>query len=244
MVIKKKLIIIGNYKQYYLDDILYKDCYFKDGLLHGTFNSFDNKGKKLETINYENGKPNGVHIIYFQNNKNSKQFQINYLDGIINGLYEELYDNDKFDNIFKKKYYYKNGKKNGKCITYYNNKNNTKESECEYKDDIKNGLYKSWYEKKEDSNYDMDKNEEINYNENGFHHGSYIKYNEKNIDQVWYTEQIYQKGKLLSENNEILIKNYNNNIIFKRYYVNGVLDGMQQIWKDRNWDFIPYDPNF
>jgi antitoxin component YwqK of YwqJK toxin-antitoxin module len=127
---------------------------------------------------------------------------------------------------------------NGKYITYYNNKNNTKKSECEYKDDKINGLYKSWFEKKEDSDYDKNKNEEINYNEDGNYNGSYIKYFDKKIDEVWYTEIIYQKGNLVSEKNKILIKNYNDNILLKYNYVDGFLDGMQKNWINKKWDFV------
>ena len=209
---------------------------FKDGIKwNGNANEYNKKGNLLFYGVYQNGKKfSGKECKYFEDDETIK-YEIEYKDGLYwnakgynkkdsfsnidfemkngNGVMKEYYS----DTVLKSTCNYKGGKKNGKVVSYYNNKNHSIKYEGEYIDNIKNGEWKTYYENGKEKYVENYKNGAINgkckeYNESGklVFEGEYkkgIKWNGKeriiydcnqNLEKKIVIERKYSKGKALS----------------------------------------------
>lgn len=133
-----------------------------NGKLQGKYNEFYESGKLLLTVNYENGKQNGIVKKYYPDGKvqikgtmkndlpdgkftffyeNGKREAIkNFKNGIYDGYYMEFYQNG----IIKVKGYYAEGYKNG-TFSFYN-ENGKKIQEGLYINGSRNGVWKNFDE--------------------------------------------------------------------------------------------------
>ena len=201
---------------------------FKDGIKwNGNANEYNKKGNLLFNGVYQNGKKfNGKECKYFEDDETIK-YEIEYKDGLYwnvkkykkdsfsnvdfemkngNGKIKEYYS----DTVLKSKCHYKDGKKNGKVISYYNNKNHNIEYEGEYIDNIKNGEWKTYYE---NGNQEF-----IGYYKNGVINGKCKEYN--NLGKLVFDGK-YKKGIKWNGKERIIYDCNQKKIIIERKYSEG-----------------------
>ena len=205
---------------------------FKEGKRwNGIANEYNINGKVVYDCTYQNGKIfNGKEYKYFDDEEKLRM-EAEYKDGLLwnaKGFNKKgVFSNIDFeisngegtmkdyhsDDILKCEYNYKNGRKNGKAISYYNSKEKKKEFEGEYLNDLKNGKWETFYE---------NGNKEFvgKYN-NGIKHGLCKEFDEngKLIFDGEYNKGIKWNGK------ERLMKDYDDKRVFiERKYNNGKAD--------------------
>ncbi len=127
----KEGIKIGNWKYYYSNEKL-KEEIFYEGDLPIITNFWDIEGNQLIT----NG--NGKYISYYDESKNVFETGM-IVNGKRDGYWEGSYD---LKGIVLKHMQYKKGKLNGPCTIFH--QNGEVQSEGEFKEDKKEGLW-NWY---------------------------------------------------------------------------------------------------
>ena len=154
----------GNGKEYTNNNIDFEGEFKEGKRWNGIANQFNMNGKVVYDCTYQNGKIfNGKEYKYFDDeiklrteaeykegllwnakgyNKKSVFSNIDFEISNGNGVMKDYYS----DNVLKSVINYKNGRKNGKAISYYNIEGEKIEYEGEYNNDIKNGEWKCFYE--------------------------------------------------------------------------------------------------
>jgi uncharacterized protein len=190
-------------KDRYNNPVLYKICYYNNGLLHGEYiEYYENGGKIYIKSNYSNGLLDGEYIEYYENDK--IHIKSNYSNGLLDGEYIEYYENDKIHI----KSNYSNGLLNGKYLEFY--ENGKIHIKSNYSNDLLNGKYLEYYENGKiyiESNYlnGLLNDEYIEYNDkhqiskicnylNGELHGTYKEYYNFHTNNPSYLEFYYVKG--------------------------------------------------
>ena len=120
----------------------------KDGILHGTWTTWRENGKKEDESTWKNDKLDGLAMTWHENGE--KESEGNYKDGKHEGLQTFWYANgqkEAEDN-------FKDGKENGLWVNWY--ENGQKKYERNYKDGKQDGLETAWHEngqKQREENY-------------------------------------------------------------------------------------------
>lgn len=110
----------GKWLMYYENGKIQQEVNYKNGLLHGDFLVFDSEGNPSLEGKYKEDQPSG-NWFYYQGKGQIKYIE-QYKDGkrisrkMQNGTEELTYPNG----IPQSVYHYKNGKKNGSFVEYYN----------------------------------------------------------------------------------------------------------------------------
>ena len=221
------------------------DGEFKEGKRwEGNANEFNTQGNLIFNGLYLNGKKfNGKEYNYFDDEEKIR-YEAEYKDGLLynvkgynkdgkifnnidfeikngDGVFKDYYNDTNLKCIFN----YKQGKKNGKAISYYDTSGNKIEYEGEFVDDIKTGEWKFYYE---NGNKKF-----VGFYKNGEKHGLCKDYNEqgKLIFDGEYNNNIKWNGK------ERLIKDIENKkIVIERNYTNGKAECVEY------YEHKKYDP--
>lgn len=88
---------------------------YREGLLHGTYKSYDDKGNLRKSIEYKNNLKNGVALSYFSNG--IIESKANFKEGLLHGKCEHFYDNGQLKEVG----YYRNRDPHGIFIGLYKN---------------------------------------------------------------------------------------------------------------------------
>ena len=234
----------GNGRLYDINGNVEFEGEFKDDKkINGNANEYNSKGNLLFYGVYQNGERyNGRACKYFDNGEKLR-YEIEYKDGLLWNVkgYNKKEIFSKFDFEIKngdgtmKDYYsddilkfngsYKEGKKNGKVYSYYNNPNTRIESEGEYIDDVKNGEWKMYY--------DNGNQEFVGNFKNGVKHGKCKEYNEfgKMTFDGEYNEGVKWKGK-----ERIIYECNKKKIVIERKYDSGKAKCVEY------YEHIKFDP--
>ena len=232
-------------KEYSINNNVDFDGEFKEGKRwEGNANEFNSKGNLIFNGLYLNGKKfNGKEINYFDDEEKIR-YEAEYKDGLLynvkgynkdgkifnnidfeikngDGIFKDFYNDTNLKCVFN----YKQGKKNGKAISYYDSSSTKIEYEGEFVDDIKTGEWKCYYE---NGNKKF-----VGFYKNGEKHGLCKDYNEqgKLIFDGEYNNNIKWNGK------ERLIKDIENKkIVIERNYTNGKAECVEY------YEHKKYDP--
>jgi len=130
------------YRAYYDDE---KTIKFEGRIINNMVNdlwrSYYRNGNLKNSVNYKDGKVEGVAFFYFDDKNEIKLAEINYQEDLINGLYLEFYKNG----AQKAKIQYEEGKLNGDAEFYY--KTGSIKIKGKYKNNNKKGKW-IFYNKK------------------------------------------------------------------------------------------------
>ena len=252
--------IEGIHIDYFLESGgIQRKCYVKNGKLEGVCKIWYDNGKKKSETFYKNGKKDGLEETWFINGE--KGTLCFYKKDKKNGIYEArtksgriinkwIYKNDKLDGICESwsncghgyvgysycKELYKNGKIiNEEMIDKYNIKKISS-----YKNNVKWGIYKEFYE---DGTLKL----ETTY-KNGFMNGIYKTWHQNGIKSIlchykknelhgvyktWYENGVkeskccYKNGRI---NGEHKIWHHTGKLIEKKHFDNGILHGLNETW--------------
>ncbi|MBC8320899.1 MAG: hypothetical protein H8E34_09275 [Bacteroidetes bacterium] len=125
----------GNWKEYYNDGSLKATGYYINDLYNGLWKYYYRNGQLEETGKYVRGSPDSTWLWYYNDGKLLREEH--FFDGLPNGILTEY---DKEGNIVIQGEYLE-GKKEGHWIYMVGD---TKD-EGEYVEDMRNGLWKSYY---------------------------------------------------------------------------------------------------
>ena len=151
----------GEYKSYYLDGIIEKECNYINGKFEGIYKSYYKNGQIIEHCNFINGKIEGSYKSYYVNGQIKKD--CNYIKSInsnrkLDGIYKSYYENGNL----KDQLHYKNGNKVGQFHSFYDNKAKYREGNFGGKEVVKeyfkNGNLKFLKENNKYTFYDKDYN--------------------------------------------------------------------------------------
>ena len=151
----------GEYKSYYLDGIIEKECNYINGKFEGIYKSYYKNGQIIEHCNFINGKIEGSYKSYYVNGQIKKD--CNYIKSInsnrkLDGIYKSYYENGNL----KDQLHYKNGNKVGQFHSFYDNKAKYREGNFGGKEVVKeyfkNGNLKFLKENNKYTFYDEDNN--------------------------------------------------------------------------------------
>ncbi|NLB63431.1 MAG: hypothetical protein GX801_04910 [Fibrobacter sp.] len=106
---------------------------------HGSFERFDDKGNKRDSINYNMNQRHGIEISWHPNGEIAKK--CNWTDGFLDGLCDEFTDQgQKVQSVTWVK-----GKLHGPKLIW--NREGVKTEEIHYKDGLQDSLYQRWNDK-------------------------------------------------------------------------------------------------
>ena len=151
----------GEYKSYYLDGIIEKECNYINGKFEGIYKSYYKNGQIIEHCNFINGKIEGSYKSYYVNGQIKKD--CNYIKSInsnrkLDGIYKSYYENGNL----KDQLHYKNGNKVGQFHSFYDNKAKYREGNFGGKEVVKeyfkNGNLKFLKDKNKYTFFDEDNN--------------------------------------------------------------------------------------
>lgn len=117
-------------KSYYSNGQLRKLCYYKNGLLHGAYNIWQDDGRLWEDCFYKNGLLHGEY--YYTGYLTKHRF---YKNGELHGEYK-YWDED---GVLRKHCFYKNGELHGEFIEWFHS--GLIETHCFYKNGKCHGEY-------------------------------------------------------------------------------------------------------
>lgn len=132
----------GTYKQFYQDGktICFEGS-ISDNQLNGLWRSYYESGNLKSSVNYKDGKADGIAYFYYDDEVNTLFAEIKFLEDKIIDIYQEFYENG----AQKAKIEYDDNVANGIAEFYY--KTGRKKMEGEYKDGKKDGKWKFYDEK-------------------------------------------------------------------------------------------------
>ena len=200
----KKTPFTGSSYCEYTEGVIKSKGDYKDGLKHGLFNYWTDRGSLGMQVNYENSFLNGELTIWYDPSSakgirldGQKRKVEQYKVGVKDGDFFWWHENGNRSHEQK----YKNGKKNGKWTRYYETGNILMEEH--FSEDLKDGRARRWYENglllKEEF-YKKGKKNGIwtRWYENGkmLKTETYVD-GEKNGKSIWY----YDDGKTMKESN-------------------------------------------
>ena len=192
---------------------------YKNGILHGECISYNNVGRIIHRITYNNGKKEGKEKLCDEHN--IELASRNWKNGIKDG--EEIIRESKQDGVYSiKNTSWVNGKIEGLLtITKYSFQNMEFEKEIwEYKNDKKNGKYTKTMVSKVifEANYENDllqgkyfdyskddKNPKITYYHEGKKNGLEVEIINNGITYIWYSEDklVYTYKEVITESKTI-----------------------------------------
>ena len=128
----------GEYKLWYRDGQLWEECVYKDGELEGEYKSWYENGRLQEECMYKDGEREGKYREWHKSGR--LQEECVYKDGELEGEYKSWYDNGQLWT----EWMYKDGELEGEYKSWY--ENGRLQEECVYKDGEIDGKYKKWNE--------------------------------------------------------------------------------------------------
>ncbi|MFN8258615.1 MAG: DUF3352 domain-containing protein [Bacteroidales bacterium] len=106
----------GSFKTFYPDNSTVKfEGKIANKLPAGIWRTYYESGNLKSTVNYKNGKVDGIAYFYFDDNKETKLAEVVFKDDVVQDIYQEFYENG----AQKAKLTYENGKLNGDAQYFY-----------------------------------------------------------------------------------------------------------------------------
>jgi antitoxin component YwqK of YwqJK toxin-antitoxin module len=191
---------------------IWQEINWKDGQIHGFFQSFYESGSPELKVAYNQGTKDGPFISYYPNGKQS--ISCIYKNGVKNGLYRSFY----ISGMRKKECTYLNGKEHGPFILWFSN--GQTEQIGEFVNGLPDGPIKSYTE--------TGKVRKIVTYKNGYRHGKTTIYNvsiknsSKDVQPTIAEELHYKDGYL-----DGVVKTYttNNKLLSYTEYKQGKIHG-------------------
>ncbi len=132
----------GAYKEYFDDDSteIKIEGAIQDNKINGLWRTYYSTGHLRSSVNYKDGKIDGIAYFYYNDEVNSKRAEITYEQDQIIGFYLEFYDNG----AQKSKIEYKKGERHGKGEYYY--KTGRIKRDGKFKNGLEEGKWKFYNE--------------------------------------------------------------------------------------------------
>ncbi|ONF93040.1 LIC20035 family adhesin [Leptospira santarosai] len=133
----------GSWKTLYETGEVLRDTPYVAGVKEGEEKKFKRDGTQTESVSYKADKKNGPY--WKKNNEGLMDEEGSYKDDQKDGLWTEYYAEPGQNGAKKKVSNYSNGQKQG-AETSYHKDGSTVQSEGSYKDDLKTGIWKTYYD--------------------------------------------------------------------------------------------------
>ena len=126
----------GSYKAFYENGKTVKfEGRITNNMVNNLWRSYYKNGNLKSSINYKDGKVEGIAFFFYDDKKEIKLAEINYQDDLINGLYQEFFENG----AQKAKLNYEEGELHGDAEFYY--KTGSIKIKGKYKNNNKKGRW-------------------------------------------------------------------------------------------------------
>ena len=101
----------GTWTEYYPNGVIKTISGYRDGKLHGTYLSIDNRGGLIEKVDFVEGKKSGV---YYKYERGKIVHEMTYMDDVIHGPFKRYYSNGNVQEESN----YANGVLDGQALWY------------------------------------------------------------------------------------------------------------------------------